>query len=402
MTKIDEAKDLYLRGYKGSYIKEHTGITLQSLLKTLLSQNIKYTNDDICNYQYDYIVKNYDDYDVEEAYKSISATYPNLSEARNKKEIIVLGCCFGSYPKVFKRILGEDRYNILKNECWKLKQVSIIREKYGVDNVFDKRVFSNFASDEAIQNGRLKREKTLLERYGVIDINQYQPFIDKMVDSQRKTFIEKYGVDNPMKVSEIANLSAKRRQKSMMNKYGVANSVQSSEIRNKIFKARKDNNTLNTSLPETTMLIELQSIFGKDDVIYNEIIDDRYPYHVDFYIKSRDLFIELNGDITHGDKWFDSSSDEDNEKLESYISNMERIECESGKKSRYSAMIRTWTVTDVVKRNKAKANNLNYLVFWDGSCSIVNGERVARLSDFYEWVNDGCKDSIDFNVKNTY
>lgn len=402
MTEFDKAIDLYLRGYKGNYIKEQTGVSLQSLLKKLLLQNIKYSKDDISDYQYNYIINNYTVSDVENAYRFISKEYPDLSKAQAKREIIVLGCCFGSYAKVFKRILGPEKYDALRNECWKLKQVSTVREKYGVDNVFDKRVFSNFVSDEAIAEGRIKREQTLLERYGVTDINKYQPFIDKMVNSQRETFIQKYGVDNPMKVPEIASLSVERRQESMLELYGVANSVQSPEIMDKIFKSRRKNKTLNTSLPETTMLNELQLIFGEDDVVYNEIIDDRYPYHVDFYIKSRDLFIELNGDISHGNKWFDIDDDNDKKKLESYFVNMERIESESGKKSKYGAIIRTWTVTDVTKRSMAKENKLNYLVFWDGSCSIVKGERVAKLSDFYEWVSGGCQDSFDWNPKNTY
>lgn len=36
MTEFDKAIDLYLRGYKGNYIKDQTGISLQSLLKKLL------------------------------------------------------------------------------------------------------------------------------------------------------------------------------------------------------------------------------------------------------------------------------------------------------------------------------------------------------------------------------
>ena len=110
----------------------------------------------------------------------------------------------------------------------------------------------------------------------------------------------------------------------------------------------------------------------------------------------------MNGDVSHGDKWFDRDDDNDKKKLESYFVNMERIESESGKKSKYGAIIKTWTITDVMKRNIARENKLNYLVFWDGSSSIVKGERVAKLLDFYEWVRGGCQDSFDWNSKNTY
>lgn len=136
MTEFDKAIDLYLKGYKGNYIKDQTGISLQSLLKKLLLQNIKYSKDDIYDYQYNYIINNYTVSDVENAYRFISTEYPDLSKAQSKREIIVLGCCFGSYTKVFKRILGNKKYDDLRNECWKLKQISTVREKYGVDNVF--------------------------------------------------------------------------------------------------------------------------------------------------------------------------------------------------------------------------------------------------------------------------
>ena len=38
------------------------------------------------------------------------------------------------------------------------------------------------------------------------------------------------------------------------------------------------------------------------DVIYDVIVDGRYPYYCDFYIPSEDLFIELNAHPSHGSK----------------------------------------------------------------------------------------------------
>lgn len=36
------------------------------------------------------------------------------------------------------------------------------------------------------------------------------------------------------------------------------------------------------------------------DLLYDVKVDDRYPYFVDFYIPSKDLFIELNAHPSHG------------------------------------------------------------------------------------------------------
>lgn len=41
-------------------------------------------------------------------------------------------------------------------------------------------------------------------------------------------------------------------------------------------------------------------LIEKYDVVYDKIIDERYPYFVDFYIKSLDLFIEYQGHPSHG------------------------------------------------------------------------------------------------------
>lgn len=38
------------------------------------------------------------------------------------------------------------------------------------------------------------------------------------------------------------------------------------------------------------------------DVIYDVMVDQRYPYYCDFYIPSEDLFIELNAHPSHGSK----------------------------------------------------------------------------------------------------
>ena len=41
-------------------------------------------------------------------------------------------------------------------------------------------------------------------------------------------------------------------------------------------------------------------IFEKDDIIRQYYDKDRYPFNCDFYIKSKDLFIEYQGHPSHG------------------------------------------------------------------------------------------------------
>ena len=96
----------------------------------------------------------------------------------------------------------------------------------------------------------------------------------------------------------------------------------------------------------------------------------RYPFHCDFYIKSLDLFIELNASWVHGGHWFDSSNSEDIVKVQDFQSRLA-----NGKRF-YEVALRIWTDRDVLKRDTAIRNNLRYLVFWDNN-----------LDDFKSWLS---------------
>lgn len=75
------------------------------------------------------------------------------------------------------------------------------------------------------------------------------------------------------------------------------------------------------------------------------------PYRCDFYIKSLDLFIEVQGYYTHGKEPYNPNSIKHQILVQKY-------------KERYGPncqAITIWTIKDVEKRNKAKENNLKYL-----------------------------------------
>ena len=402
MTDLKKAEDLYLRGFNGNYIKNETGITIQSLLGQLRSNGIKYSKEDIRNYQYDYILNNFSKDDVIEAYAWISKSFPDVEKAQRSKSINVLGCGFGEYPKVFKKILGDDVYSKIRNENWKLKQSNTLMDKYGVSNVFDKRVVDKFLSKDSLSKRQAKRTATMLARYGVEHPNQNELFVQKMLQSSKKTFLDKYGVDNPMKNPKVAAISVERRQATMLDRYGVANSAEDPIILNKIWEARKLNKTMNTSKPESKMHEYLVDIYGESDVIHDSIIDDRYPYRVDFYIKSRDLFIELNGSFVHQNHWFNKNDPMDVDLSEKYRGLMELRNSEGKPNSKYKRIIETWLGSDLEKRELARLNNLNYLVFWDGLSVKRDNVLIPRLNDFHDWLDEGMPDPKNWRKENTY
>lgn len=402
MAAFEKAVDFYLRGFNSTYIKRRTGISMQSLLKRLLASGIKYTKDDIFEYQKQYIESHFTKEVMEQEYRRVSKQFDDIYKASRGRNVVFLGCGFGNYKRVLTALLGKERYDKLRNECWHDKQIKSVKQKYGVSNVFCKDTFSKFVSEEAVQKGRDKRLITLECRYGVSAPNANPEIKARMLETKKKTNLERYGVEHVMQNPKIAYKSNKRRMEVMKERYGAGSSVQIPEIRNKIFEARVKNNTVNSSVPENVLYDLLIDKFGKEDIVRNALVDSRYPFHVDFYIKSRDMFIELNGDAAHNDHWFDASNSRDTQIVRAWEENMLRIETQTGKKSRYRKYIETWTDRDVRKRNIAKTNKLNYLVFWDGSCKQHNKKQLPRLSDVHEWFDAGCPDSYDWKLVNTY
>ena len=89
-----------------------------------------------------------------------------------------------------------------------------------------------------------------------------------------------------------------------MQKYGTTNFAKTqaffdnyykniSSIKEKEYQTKKEHGTFNTSKPEENYYEYLKTIYDETDVI-RQYKDKRYPFCCDFYIKSKDLFIELN------------------------------------------------------------------------------------------------------------
>lgn len=122
---------------------------------------------------------------------------------------------------------------------------------------------------------------------------------------------------------------------------------------------KRKHNTFNTSKDEEFFYSKLLKIFPKED-IFRQYKDPRYPFNCDFYIKSLDMFIELNFYISHGEHPFDPSNKNDLDLLESWK--------EKSKKSQfYKNLIETWTIKDPLKQKIAKENNLNYKLIYNKS-----------------------------------
>lgn len=139
---------------------------------------------------------------------------------------------------------------------------------------------------------------------------------------------------------------------------GVRNAfaLRKDEIIQKQYNTKKKNNSFSASKQEELSGIILKEIYGSQNVL-RQYKDIRYPYNCDFYITTKDLFIECNFFWHHGKDFFDPSIQWQKEQYIKWLEKSKTSAC-------YKAAIYTWTKRDLDKLACAKRNNLNYLAFF--------------------------------------
>lgn len=248
--------------------------------------------------------------------------------------------------------------NPAKSDIIKLKQKENNINKYGVEYSVQR------------QDVKEKIKNTLIEKYGVNNPGKSEDVKAKI----RNTSIKKYGTSWPTKSEKIRKKisdkrsSAESRQKEISTclfKYGVEHVSQLEEFKNKSYNTKKKNNSFNTSKPEEECYIALLEKYPDTLKQYKSKV---YPFLCDYYIPSLDLYIELNCHWTHGKHPFDPLNENDINLVKYWKSKNSKF---------YNIAINVWTDRDVIKRNTAKKNNLNYIEFWSKSelINYINKER---------------------------
>ena len=223
----------------------------------------------------------------------------------------------------------------------------------------------------ASESVRAKSQATCQEKYGQNTFTGSEQYLQKV----KEVLNNKYGVDYTWQIPEVQEKSKATNQE----KYGVDFYTSSEDFKEKlkksdpiriekIFSTKAKNGTITSSNVEDLFYKKLLEVFDVSDII-RQYKDNRYPFHCDFYIKSLDLFIELNLIWTHGGHPF-TNSEQDKLKLEYWQ--------KRAKTSKYyQDAIKTWTERDVNKLKFAKENNLNYIVFY--SMKELNNFNLKNL-----------------------
>ena len=337
-------KDTWLEkhpGVKEYLLNRYSDIDENTSLSEILyriKNNIEYRPKCICGKYIRYSPGGY----CKHCSKECAAIDNTIVEERKRTNLEKYGVQWFSKTKEYRdkcketciKKYGVSSYTKL-NEC-KEKIANTNLEKYGS---------SCSLHGEEIKE---KTKQTNLEKYGVENVFANEEIKNKI----KETNLEKYGACNCMQNDEIKERSVR----TMIARYGVKVMTQLPEIsklvQEKRFITQQLNNTFNTSKREEKIYSLLCTIF---DNVKRQYKSDVYPWKCDFYVPSINLFIEFQGNWTHGNYPY-SGSEEDLQIINKWKLKNTKY---------YDSAIRTWTVTDPLKRETAKKNNLNYIEFWN-------------------------------------
>lgn len=174
---------------------------------------------------------------------------------------------------------------------------------------------------------------------------------------------------NAMKLAQSKQSYKQALSSSLKRTYAERNP----EIQQKRYETMKKNNSFAKSTAEdkSYQLLKTKCL----DTIRQYLDKDRYPFKVDFYVPSLDLFIECHYSEFHQYEPFDPTNEEHLERLKCLQSKADEKLKQTGKESKYHKMIYTWTDLDVRKRQCAIDNKLNWLCFY-------------AYGDFERWINE--------------
>lgn len=306
---------------------------------------------------------------------------------------------YGFRIKGFNAIRVKHGLEPLTKEMSDIHRLNHIRSHYSYDDIC--KTIENYLENNLVSESRWEGIELFECRFG----REYSRLFKELLGKTQYRKISEKSRCNKLKATQIdlygglglASPSAKQKANATISK-------NKKEYMNNALNELREHHCIlstyaNSSVFEVFAYYELTKHFDVNDIIIDYGLhpyDKRYPFPCDFYIKSLDLFIELNVHFTHGGHWYDETS---------YSDVHRKSQLESTDKIRNKKFLNTWCDSDVKKRETAKLNNLNYLVFWDGTTSHVGNTLVPNLKDLHVWLNDfaGNIDSfIQANPNNTY
>lgn len=136
----------------------------------------------------------------------------------------------------------------------------------------------------------------------------------------------------------------------------------------KCLNTKKKNKTTSSSKLEKNFenyLINSNISFEK------QYMSKSYPFACDFYIVDKNLYVEIQGNWTHGPHPFDKNNKEDINILNNW---------KEKNTPYYLSAIKNWTINDPYKREVAKNNKLNFIEIFTQNVDDL----IKKFNDYYE------------------
>ena len=178
--------------------------------------------------------------------------------------------------------------------------LEIVTDANELKEYYNQNTFMDTCKNFNINNHQLHE---LLLRFGIAERSKESDY-----ERRRITFLSNFGkLENPEGYEDKLS----RYKETMLTQYGASNPAQVPELKEKAIKTLqeyKDNNHMHQSSKyEIKLKDRLEELFGKDNIIYQHVDFDLYPFNCDFYIKPLNLWLELNGWWHHGKEPFTNS-----------------------------------------------------------------------------------------------
>lgn len=267
------------------------------------------------------------------------------------KDINIIKC-----PREFCQNISKYKQKYCSNYCCRedFKERNIVHKNWETTRKIrceNMKKSNSKRTKEFYQKRKEKYEKTCLERYGETSNVKLESTRINLSKQALKRWENKTNKEK----EEFANLMRKvNTGRPSTNGYDTWPKEKQIAVNRKCHETKKKNGSYGKSKEEDAVYEILCSVFFQEN-IERQYKSKLYPFSCDFYIKSLDLYIELQGMWTHGSEPYDNNN----------IKHQEILKLWKSKNSKfYDIAIKVWTESDPKKRQIAKENNLNWIEFW--------------------------------------
>lgn len=201
---------------------------------------------------------------------------------------------------------------------------------------------------ETLQSAEKRKNKSVISKLYFADPNNRKLLSENI----KKSAVFNKGVHSAQRSKKLSESSKK-----------YAYRLKTEEFKDKRRKTLMGKKGCNISKDEKHIFIKMQEIYGNG--IIQQYTSKEYPFNCDFYIPNQDLYIEYNGNWTHGDEPFDIDNSKHKEIVSMWQDKSLNLKNTNTKRNYYENAVYVWTDLDVRKREIARKNKLNYLEFFN-------------------------------------